>query len=722
MITELYVLGPFLEGVREPFVDFQYPKNQEYYTVFSDKTINWKNLRVLGDSFKVEWDTAELRKISEYQGVSASLAVYYVRGKLKVDSGVYLVRFTNVLWVEINGKRYVMDVYNDGFSVPVQLRNENEIFMAISALGGEKTVKFEINRAPKEPYIIENDITKPDLLVGESFIGYVGVPVANPKNEGVWITINNRRYFLEAFQVLKVPVLISIKAPNSKGRILIPINFMGKRYDITLEVKGKDEVIRRTFISGVDSSVQYFAVRYPRDYNPNRKYALIVSLHGAGVEAFNQCNSHKQRDWAFIVCPTNRRRFGFDWEDFGRIDALEVLREAIRLYPIDLRRIYLTGHSMGGHGTWHLCTSYPSIWAACLPMAGWTSVKLYLSTHLQRAKLFPESEFTNLRERIFQQSEPYKLVENLLNLPVVVLHGGEDEVVPPFHSRLMADIMSRYGVKFRYIEVPKKGHWWNGVLDHDEAWKELLSLKVERKEKTFVTFSLDVSDSAFGIKILEVERPFEKAKFTVTYDKSANIKTENIRALVLTKFRGEVIIDGNIIRDYRGEVLVKGKVWKKFESYRYRRPILIRETFYSPFLIVYSSSEGWSKDFAVYMANMWWMYANGRAQVIPDTLLSYFPDSYNLMILGSSPKLPPPIMEEFQKVKKNTVAVRRTERFLLFYKISDEGLVKLAMSMVPYITRSVAVMPSYINLSYDAYLMGWSGLSGGLIFTTYTWK
>jgi pimeloyl-ACP methyl ester carboxylesterase len=715
MITELYVLGPFLAGVREPFVDFLYPKGEEYYSVFSAEPLRWRPLKFFGDSFKVEWDASEIKKLSEYQGVSASLAVYYVKGKIKADSGVYLVRFTNVLWVEINGKRYIMDIYNDGLFVPVPLRAENELFMAISALGGERTVKFEIKKAPQEPYIVENDITKPDLIVGENFVGYVGIPVANPTKDGVWITLNNRKYFLEGFQVLKVPVLISIKAPNSKGRVVIPINFMGKRYEIPLEVKGEDEVIRRTFISGMDSSVQYYAVRYPKGYNPNKKYALILSLHGAGVEAFNQCRSHKQKDWAFVVCPTNRRRFGFDWEDFGRIDALEVLSEALKNYPIDRNKIYLTGHSMGGHGTWHLCTSYPSIWTACLPMAGWTSVKFYLSTHLQRAKLFPESEFTHLRERIFQQSEPYKLVENLLNLPVVVLHGGDDEVVPPFHSRLMADIMSRYGVKFKYIEVPKKGHWWDGVLDHEEAWRALLSLKVNRKEKVFVTFSLDVSDSAFGVRILEVERPFEKAKFTINYDRVANIKTENIKALVLTNFRGDVTIDGTRIRNYKGEILVKGKVWEKAERYNYSRPVLIRETFYSPFLIVYSSSELWTKDFAVYMANMWWMYANGKAQVIPDTMLNYFPGNYNLVIIGSKLKLPAQIADEFLKVEENSVSVRKTERLLLFYKISDEGLIRLAMSMVPYITRSVAVMPSYIKLSYDAYLMGWSGLKGGIL-------
>jgi hypothetical protein len=115
------------------------------------------------------------------------------------------------------------------------------------------------------------------------------------------------------------------------------------------------------------------------------------------------------------------------------------------------------------------------------------------------------------------------------------------------------------------------------------------------------------------------------------------------------------------------------------------------------------------------MANMWWMYANGKAHVIPDTMLNYFPGNYNLVIIGSKLKLPAQIADEFLKVEENSVSVRKTERLLLFYKISDEGLIRLAMSMVPYITRSVAVMPSYIKLSYDAYLMGWSGLKGGIL-------
>ena len=45
----------------------------------------------------------------------------------------------------------------------------------------------------------------------------------------------------------------------------------------------------------------------------------------AAVEAINQASSYEPKTWANIVCPTNRRPYGYDWEDWGRLDALEVL-------------------------------------------------------------------------------------------------------------------------------------------------------------------------------------------------------------------------------------------------------------------------------------------------------------------------------------------------------------------------------------------------------------
>ena len=95
----------------------------------------------------------------------------------------------------------------------------------------------------------------------------------------------------------------------------------------------------------------------------------MLSLHGASVKALNQVNAYGQKDWCHIVAPTNRRPYGFDWEDWGRMDALEVLDLAREQLGTDPQRTYLTGHSMGGHGAWHLGVTYPDRFAAVGPSA-----------------------------------------------------------------------------------------------------------------------------------------------------------------------------------------------------------------------------------------------------------------------------------------------------------------------------------------------------------------
>jgi len=50
-----------------------------------------------------------------------------------------------------------------------------------------------------------------------------------------------------------------------------------------------------TFISAIDSSCQYYSVLYPKDYDPAKRYGLILSLHGAGVEASGQVDAYKPR-------------------------------------------------------------------------------------------------------------------------------------------------------------------------------------------------------------------------------------------------------------------------------------------------------------------------------------------------------------------------------------------------------------------------------------------
>src|SRR5262249_34917457 len=117
---------------------------------------------------------------------------------------------------------------------------------------------------------------------------------------------------------------------------------------ISLRVRRPAETRKRTFISEIDGSVQYYAINPARPARSDgAPPALFLTLHGAGVEAIGQADAYESKSWGHLVAPTNRRPFGFDWEDWGRLDAMEVLALAQHRLHTDPRRTYLTGHSMG---------------------------------------------------------------------------------------------------------------------------------------------------------------------------------------------------------------------------------------------------------------------------------------------------------------------------------------------------------------------------------------
>ena len=134
----------------------------------------------------------------------------------------------------------------------------------------------------------------------------------------------------------------------------------------------------RGYVSKIDGSVQYYGIvpakREPTNVDANIKPALVLTLHGAGVEGIGQAACFTPKSNLITVAPTNRRPFGFDWEDWGRMDAIEVLQLAEEEFQTDPRRTYLTGHSMGGHGTWNVGVNFPGRFATLGPSAGWASV------------------------------------------------------------------------------------------------------------------------------------------------------------------------------------------------------------------------------------------------------------------------------------------------------------------------------------------------------------
>ena len=149
---------------------------------------------------------------------------------------------------------------------------------------------------------------------------------------------------------------------------------------------------------------------------------------------------YRRKAWGHVIAPTNRRPFGFDWEDWGRLDAIEVLELNQRRLGIDPDRTYLTGHSMGGHGVWHVGITFPGRFAAIGPSAGWRSFWAYTGAE----------RFENISpiERILRSatnpSDTEALSRNTLHYGVYILHGEKDDNVPAEQGRIMNETLGAF--------------------------------------------------------------------------------------------------------------------------------------------------------------------------------------------------------------------------------------------------------------------------------------
>jgi dienelactone hydrolase len=175
------------------------------------------------------------------------------------------------------------------------------------------------------------------------------------------------------------------------------------------------------------------------------------------VEAINQARSYASKSWCHIVSPTNRRPDGFEWEDWGRIDALEVLDDARAKLDFHPERVYLTGHSMGGHGTWILGSIYPDKFGAIGPCAGWLSFWSYRGA----TKAENPSAVGQMLIRAESAGDTNALARNLVGKGIYILHGGADSVVRPQQSRMMIEQLKTFHKDFIYHEEPGQGHWWD---------------------------------------------------------------------------------------------------------------------------------------------------------------------------------------------------------------------------------------------------------------------
>jgi len=377
----------------------------------------------------------------------------------------------------VNGVLRAGDYYSKGWMIlPVRLKQGTNEFWFKAGRGSRKSLSLF---APRKPvFFTDIDMTVPDFLSHEIGDKQAAIRVVNATEntlDGLSIRSNvagqtrSTRVSgtITPMTVRKIPYTLrdgafaagkqAVQVSLYQGDLLID------EIDISIEVREPSQPYRRTFISEIDGSLQYYGVRQGQA-EAGKKPALFLSVHGAGVKALGQAAAYQAKSWGHVIAPTNRREFGFDWEDWGRIDAMEALAEAESRYGTDPQRTYLTGHSMGGHGAWYLGATYPSRWVAIAPMAGWRSFFSYVGT-----REFEEpTPMEAMLNRAANPSRTMELGRNYLQHGVFIEHGDADRTVPVREARAMREYLGEFHPDLAYYEEPGGGHWYG--VDHQRVF------------------------------------------------------------------------------------------------------------------------------------------------------------------------------------------------------------------------------------------------------------
>jgi predicted peptidase len=203
---------------------------------------------------------------------------------------------------------------------------------------------------------------------------------------------------------------------------------------------------------GPDGEAKY-VLFVPHAYAADREWPLILFLHGSGERGDDgqkpvqqgignaiKFKGGEKTFPTFVLFP--QCRSGGNWKA-GQPDAtraLATLDEVAKAYKIDRKRVYLTGLSMGGSGTWSLAEAYPDRWAAIVPICG--------------------------------RGDP-EAAAKIKDLPCWAFCGDKDRVLPKM--REMVEALKKAGGMPRYSEFPYVGHnSWDSAFVTPELYPWLL--------------------------------------------------------------------------------------------------------------------------------------------------------------------------------------------------------------------------------------------------------
>jgi predicted peptidase len=204
----------------------------------------------------------------------------------------------------------------------------------------------------------------------------------------------------------------------------------------------------------LDNETYRYQVYVPYGWTPGQRLPIILFLHGGGERGDDglaqtqvgigaAIRLHPERYPAIIVMPQVRK--DLTWQD-SKMEAMAMaaLETSEKEFGTDLDRVYVTGMSLGGYGSWAMLVNHPGRFAAAVIICSGVAKLNILPA------VVPETASGDIYTNVAAQVGPA--------MPLWLFHGGADSVVPVEGSRRMTEALQRLGSNVKYTEYEGVNH------------------------------------------------------------------------------------------------------------------------------------------------------------------------------------------------------------------------------------------------------------------------
>lgn len=292
------------------------------------------------------------------------------------------------------------------------------------------------------------------LLTFSTLVGHAAPPAQQPARiSRTWTSSDGRAVqgeLLEAsdkeikiklatnFQIVKIP-LEKLSADDIK---FVNELVNKQNLDASLKVGPYADKVTGQFVKATSPKGLLYQFMGNPSWDNTQRYPLLIWLHGAGQSGNDNeaqvagspkplfTAESQAKHPCFVLMPQCPDR-AIGWKGEVADNLMALIADMVAKLPIDPNRIYLTGSSMGGSGTWTMIAKWPNVFAAAVPLCGGADLKT---------------------------------AESIKHIPIWVFHGDKDDQVPTDRSRTMVAALKAVNGNVQYTELVGEGHLITGVV------------------------------------------------------------------------------------------------------------------------------------------------------------------------------------------------------------------------------------------------------------------